>query len=53
MIWSVIIIGALIGCLCGMAVYESGKGTSLVGAERLADDRMYARKTELKEQNSN
>lgn len=38
---------------CGMAVYESGKGTSLVGAERLADDRMYARKTELKEQNSN
>ncbi len=34
---------------CGMAVYESGKGASLVVAERLADDRMYARKVELKE----
>lgn len=34
---------------CGMAVYESGSGASLVVAERLADDRMYARKTELKE----
>ena len=37
---------------CGMAIYESGKGASLVVAERLADDRMYARKTELKEKRS-
>ena len=34
---------------CGMAVYESGSGASLVVAERLADDRMYERKSELKE----
>ena len=34
---------------CGMAVYEGGSGASLVMTERLADDRMYARKTELKE----
>ena len=34
---------------CGMAVYESGSGASLVMTERLADDRMYARKMELKE----
>ncbi len=34
---------------CGMAVYESGKGASLVVAERLADDRMYQRKVEIKE----
>lgn len=34
---------------CGMAIYESGSGASLVIAERLADDRMYARKNELKE----
>lgn len=33
---------------CGMAVYESGNGASLVMTERLADDRMYAKKTELK-----
>ena len=32
-----------------MAVYESGSGASLVVAERLADDRMYERKNELKE----
>lgn len=34
---------------CGMALYESGSGASLVLAERLADERMYARKTEIKE----
>ncbi|MBR5182010.1 MAG: diguanylate cyclase [Clostridiales bacterium] len=37
---------------CGMAVYESGSGASLIVAERLADDRMYERKTELKEKYS-
>ena len=34
---------------CGMAVYENGTGMSLAMAERLADDRMYAKKTEIKE----
>ena len=37
---------------CGMAVYESGSGASLILAERLADDRMYERKVELKEKYS-
>ncbi|MBO4450115.1 MAG: diguanylate cyclase [Clostridiales bacterium] len=34
---------------CGMAVYENGAGMSLAMAEHLADDRMYAKKTEIKE----
>ena len=32
-----------------MAVYEGGGGMSLAMTERLADDRMYAKKTEIKE----
>ena len=34
---------------CGMAVYDGGSGMSLSMTERLADDRMYAKKTEIKE----
>ena len=38
---------------CGMAVFDSSNGDSLVSTERLADDRMYERKMELKEKDSN
>ena len=37
----------------GMAVFDSSNGDSLVSTERLADDRMYERKMELKEKDSN